>query len=530
MVAVFAGLKWHLLLGRLRAVQKSRRPWLLLGFVVVLALVGFIAFGITTSRPYPETARVVAILMMTLQLISWVVAPLVAFGLDETVDPHRFALLPLRRGTLIRGLTVTSLIGWLPLVNLIWLLAIAVALSTSWSMLPLAVVCVLVQLLLCVVVSRAASTAMASLMNSRRGRDLGMLVGFGLFVLYMLASSLLGRSEGEGFYDGLVKVTHTLGWFPPGALARIPGLVDEGDWAQAAVAVLIVLAGLGLALFWWMKALTRTLESGSSMTESSSPSSSSAEFGALGRRATNVAGVVAARDVLLIWRDPMRRISWLVSIAMAFGWPFLVIQSGHGALFAVAFGGLMMGLQAANQLALDGSGLWLHLVMSGDRSKYRDEIRGHAVVALIPGVVVVVLATLFFAVIRSDLDLLPGALGINLGAMLGSAGFACWLSAALPYGVPQSRSSMFASAAPGQKGRSGGASLAVMGGGIAVALPAAALTLVGHYQGAVWGWAALVVGVVLGLVILQRLIEIGADKYYESGPEILHQVSAGDRV
>jgi len=530
MVAVFAGLKWHLLLGRLRAVQKSRRPWLLLGFLVALALVGFVAFGIITSRGYPETARAVAILLMTLQLISWVIAPLVAFGVDETVDPHRFSLLPLSRGTLIRGLTVTSLIGWLPLINLLWLLAIAVALSTSWSMLPLAVVVVLVQLLLCIVLSRAAATAMSALMNSRRGRDLGMLVGFGLFALYMLATSLLGNSNGEGFNAALLSVTGALAWLPPGALARIPGLVHDGDWGQAGVAVLIAAAGLGLALYWWMKALARTLESGSSMTESSAPSSSD-EFGALGRRATGVTGIVAARDVVLIWRDPMRRISWLISIVMAFGWPLLVIQSGHGALFAVAFGSLLMGLQAANQLALDGSGLWLHLVMSGERSKYRDEIRGHVAVALVPGLVVVVLATVLFAILRSDLDLLPGALGINIAAMLGSAAFSCWLSAALPYGVPQSRSSMFASAAPGQKGRSGGASLAVMGGGLAVAIPSAVLTWIGADRDvAAWGWAALVVGIVLGTVMLLRLIEIAATKYFESGPEILHLVSAGDRV
>lgn len=528
MVAVFAGLKWQLLLGRLRATPKSKRPWLLIGFIAVLALVGFIGFGIITSRPYPETSQAIAVLLMTLQLISWVIAPMVAFGLDETVDPQRFALLPLRRGTLIKGLTVTSLIGWLPLVNLIWLFAIAVALSNPWSLLPVAIIVVLLQLLLCVIVSRASSTAMSSLMSSRRGRDLGMFVGFGLFVLYMLASSLLGSSNGDNFYAGLLSLTDILGWTPPGALARVPQLVGDQDWAQAGLALLIGLAGLALGLIWWRRSLTRVMESGSSLTESSSPAKSGLR--SLRSRGTGVAGVVAARDVLLIWRDPMRRVAWLITIAMTFGWPFLVIRGGNGALFAVALGALMMGLQAANQLALDGSGIWLHLVMAGDRAKYRAEIWGHTIVVLIPGVVFVILGTVFFAVIYSDVDLLPAALGVNLAAMLGATGFACWLSAALPYGVPQSRKSMFASAAPGQKGRSGGSSLGVMGGGLAVAAAPAALAIVGASRGAIWGWAGLALGITLGVIVLMRLIEVAATKYAETGPEIFLASAAGDRV
>ena len=65
------------------------------------------------------------------------------------------------------------------------LIGAAIALSSSWGLLPIAVLCAATQLLLCVVVSRAASTAMSSSDARRRGRDLGMVVGSLLFLGYI---------------------------------------------------------------------------------------------------------------------------------------------------------------------------------------------------------------------------------------------------------------------------------------------------------------------------------------------------------
>ena len=80
--------------------------------------------------------------LFALQLVGWMLTPLVAFGVDETVDPARFALLPIRPQTLQRGLLVTSLIGFFPLANFVVLIGAAVALGVPWSVLPIALVCV----------------------------------------------------------------------------------------------------------------------------------------------------------------------------------------------------------------------------------------------------------------------------------------------------------------------------------------------------------------------------------------------------
>ena len=176
-VGVFASLKWRLVTSRLRAAHGAARSGMIIAFVVVIAFVGFLTVGLAALRTVPDIAVPVVITVFTLQLVAWVLAPLVAFGVDETVDPTRFALLPIRPQTLQRGLLVASLIGYLPAANMILLLGAAIAIGVPWSVLPVAVVCAAVQLMICVVLSRAASTSMSALMTSRRGRDLGMAVG-----------------------------------------------------------------------------------------------------------------------------------------------------------------------------------------------------------------------------------------------------------------------------------------------------------------------------------------------------------------
>ena len=117
-------------------------------------------------------------------------------------------------------------------------------------MLPVALVCAAVQMMLCVVLSRAASTSMSALMASRRGRDLGMVVGLLIFVLYMAFVAVMNHpGDGTALQSGALTVASVLQWTPPGALAALPHLVATGQWAlAAAAAALIALAALGSGL------------------------------------------------------------------------------------------------------------------------------------------------------------------------------------------------------------------------------------------------------------------------------------------
>ena len=496
---------------------------------MALALLA-VAVGLGLLRAVPEIGVRVIVTLFFLQLVAWMLAPLVAFGVDETVDPGRFTLLPLRPQTLQRGLLVTSLIGYLPAANAVILLGAAVGLSSTWAVLPVALLAAAAQLVLCVVVSRAAATSMAALMSSRRGRDLGMLVGFLLFVVYFGLSALLNTGGEQQVAAGAAAIADALAWTPPGALAALPGLVAGGDWPRAAASVIIAAAALWLAWWWWGAALRRRLVTVTSISESSAPVSRGAGSTAVATGVLGTARVVGDRDRVLMWRDPMRRMPWLFVLLLAIGWPFIV-ASGPAAVYAVVLGALLVGTQAANAYAIEGSGLWLHLMTITDRARARGELVGHVLAALVPGVVVVVIALAVQVVVRDAWDDAPAALGICLAATLGTAAAACFQSAALPYAIPQSRTSAFASSVAGQKGQSFAATLTVILGGVPVALPAAALAWLRASTGdPLWGWLAVAVGVACGLAALAWAVPYAANRYLERGPELLRIVSAGDRA
>jgi ABC-2 type transport system permease protein len=245
-----------------------------------------------------------------------------------------------------------------------------------------------------------------------------------------------------------------------------------------------------------------------------------------------MAALVARRDAVLAWRDPMRRLPWLIVLFMAVFWPLVVFRGAAGflAVFGVILGSWMAGSQSANQFGVEGSGLWLHLVGYADRGRARGEVLGHALAAIVPGAVCVLIALVTVSSVRGDWELTPAAAGVCLAALLGACAIASWVSAALPFAMPQSRKSLFASSVPGQKGRTSGAQLLILLGGLVSAIPAGGLAVLAGTIDPAWGWAALIVGVLTGLVMLAVAIPATANRYLATGPEILAVVAAGDRV
>lgn len=529
MAAIFASLKWRLVTSRLRSLPTARRAWMLVGLAVLAVLLGFVAFSLGLLRAGPDVSRLVITGVFSLQLIAWVLTPLVAFGIDETVDPRRFALLPLRPSTLQRGLLVSSLIGYLPIANMIVLVGAAIGLSYRGWQLPIALLCAAFQLVTCVVFSRAAATSMASLMSSRRGRDLGMLVGFGVLVIYMLSSLFLNSGGSSRIGEGAGKAAEILGWGPPGSLASLPGYLATEQWGRAVASAVIPVLFLAAGWWWWSAALRKSLTTMDSETAGSAPSHGLGNADAVGGTVAGTARVVAGRDMTLIWRDPMRRMPWLLAMFMTVAWPLLVFRS-HGAVLGCVLGALMFGSLAANQYGIEGSGIWLHLVAYADRRRARGEVYGHALVVILPSVVLITVAAVIVTVIRDDWATFPGALGACLAALVGAAAVGSYLSAAMPYAMPQSRKSMFASSIPGQKGITFRATIGTVFGGLVVAAPSGVCAVLGINGNAAWGWAGLLIGIAAPPLLLVHAVRETSERFLESGPEIFALVLAGDRV
>lgn len=535
MVGVFAGLKWRLVSSRIRVATGTVKVALIVGWCLAVLVLAMVVAGLTVVRTHPETAVTIVISLFTVQMVSWVLAPLVAFGIDETVDPSRFALLPMTTNTLQRGLLVTSLVGYLPAANAVVLVGAAVALSSSWALLPVALLCAALQLLLCVILSRAASTAMSGLMSGRRGRDLGMALGLVLFLAYFALLFALNQTSAtvrpggsNALGDGVSSLGRGLAWGPNGSLATIPSAIHGSQWGRLAVGLVTVGVAFAAAWWWWAVALSTSMMTSASTTSGSAPAGHARSGGPVADSLAGMVRLVMARDRVLTWRDPMRRIPWLMVFVMAVLWPPLVVR-GHGSLFAVVLPAVTMGLQAGNQFAVEGTGVWLHMAAFADRTRARGEALGHSIFVVLPGTMIVVLAVFLQAVIRGDMKWVPAALGVCLAMMIGSVAFAGYFSAVLPYPMRQSRKSMFANSIPGQKGRTLGSAAASMGGGIALALPAIAMAVLSLTVSPAWGWAALVVGPSCGLVGVVVISGLTASTYLNRVPEILATVAIGDR-
>ena len=74
------------------------------------AIGGFILLA--SAGAVPGTVRLVAIAFTgTALTLGWLLLPLLYFGVDETIDPARFALLPISSRTLLRGMLAAALVS-----------------------------------------------------------------------------------------------------------------------------------------------------------------------------------------------------------------------------------------------------------------------------------------------------------------------------------------------------------------------------------------------------------------------------------
>ena len=229
------------------------------------------AVGLAALRTVPDIAVSVVTTVFALQLVAWILAPLVAFGVDETVDPTRFALLPIRSQTLQRGLLVTSLIGFLPVANVIVMVGAVIGVSIPWWTLPIALAAAALQLLTCVVLSRALSTAMSSLMSSRRGpRRAGRLRPDRRLYGTVQRAEQQRRHRRRSRHRRRILACTRRAPSPP-----FPHRVATEQYGTAAAGLLIAVVFFLLVWWWWGQSLHRRLTSITSATSSSSPASAS---------------------------------------------------------------------------------------------------------------------------------------------------------------------------------------------------------------------------------------------------------------
>ncbi len=526
MVALLVRLKLTLLRNSLHR-SVWRTVGLVLGAVYALGVVAGAWAGLIALRwTSTEVTAQVTVLAFAALTLGWLLLSLLVFGVDETVDPARFALLPVRARELVPGLLVAALLG----VPGVATVLVALGQVVTWARAPLPLLAALVAAVLgtltCVLLSRSATSTFASFLASRRFRDVAAVLLALVGAVFAVAANLAGRSVDRDFagVELLLRRAATVAaWTPFGWAWALPGDVARGAWLVAAAHLVLALALVaGLAVVWAYVLGRRLVE----------PVAGSGGGGRVrvGGRLDRLfgagpAGAVAVRS-LRYWRRDARHLAALASYLVA---PLVLLVtlganpdvSTGPAAYVPCVLALLVGSSAAQDLPFDGSAVWLH-VSTGVAGV--DDRRGRVLAALVVFAPLLLAMHLVTGAVTGAWALLPGALGLSAALALGGLGVGSWIGAVWQWPAPAPGDNPF------QRGSSGGLPALASTGSVLLGtslagLPALVLVLVGALWRPWVGWLALPVGVVTGLLVL-RLGQVRGGRLLDRRwPEVLASVA-----
>ncbi|WP_413101768.1 transporter [Streptomyces sp. Inha503] len=531
---VFVSLKLALLRNGLRQ-SSGRRAAYITSLVMAMLFAVLQLLGLVLLRGTNHVDALVTLLTAVLAL-GWAVMPLFFPGGDETLDPTRLVMLPLRPRSLITALLVSSLIGIGPLFTLTLVAGSAIAVAHGAAAAVAGVVAVVLTVLVCVALARAVATANTRLLTSRRGRDMAVLSG--LFVAIGAQFVNLGAQQlgGENGLSVLEPASAVLRWVPPAAAVDAVQGVSDGAYGVAAAQFALTVAALALLMWWWRGTLTHLMTTPDASTiQAAAPrerrSSGAADTpdasGPFARLLpSGRTGTVLLRTLRYAVRDPKTKSAWVTSLGVGLLLPFITAAQGNGSIYWACWASGMLGMLMYNQFGQDTSAFWMVAqTISSPRDAYL-ELRGRALALLLVAVPYVAAAVLGCAAVLKNWPAAPEALGIAL-ALLGSMLATGALTSVLaPYSIPQD--SGYKNVVPAQAGI---AWLSILGGiivGSVLCAPVLGLTIWLHVSGT-HGllWVVFPLGAVYGAAIAETGLRVAAPRVAARLPEILAAVSKG---
>ncbi|WP_203710688.1 ABC transporter permease [Asanoa siamensis] len=484
-------------------------------FGLIYATAGFFAAAAAGLAGNTDAAFLVAAAGGGVVALSWTLLPLLFFGVDETIDPSRFALLPLPRRTLVVGLLTAALIGVPAAATLIataGLVLSAGALGGAGAAVVQALG-VLLGLVFCVAVSRAVTSAFANLLRSRRTRDLAA-------VLLAVSAALIGplqiainRASTNTDWRRFLPLSEVIGWTPFGAPYTAGFEAAAGHWLAALAKLALVVAAIAVLLWWW----SRTIETAMVGTASLGPAARQGTPGApvdqLFPRILRWArrdrfGAILAREVRYWWRDARRR-SNLITFAVAalfvsamvnFGEAIWGTEAGEPArdvaaspltfTLSMIFVGTLAAVTLANQFGFDGSA-YANDIIAGVPG--RTQIAARAAAFTVYVLPLVVLIAVIIGVLVGEPTWIPMALGTLVGTFGCGLAANSMLSVIGAYALPETSNPFALNTGAGMA--RGLLSILSMVIGVVLAVP---LLLGALFAGDVWLWVALPVGLAYG--------------------------------
>ncbi|MFD7601229.1 transporter [Streptomyces mirabilis] len=524
---VVVRLKLSLLRNGLRQ-SAGRRAAYITSVVVVLLFAALQLLGLIALRGNAHAASV-TVLLIAVMALGWAVMPLFFPSGDETLDPTRLVMLPLRPHPLVRALLLSSLVGIGPLFTLCLLVGSVISVAHGTAAYVTGVVAVPLALLVCVALARAVAAANIRLLSSRKGRDLAVLSGLVIAIGAQLVNFGAQRLGSAGGVSRLDPAADVLRWVPPGSAIGAVDSMSRGSYAMGVAQLVLSVAALVGLLALWSRHLTRLMTSpdGSTLQAGESAARERIPTGGLRRMLPpGRTGTVMERSLRYVWRDPKTKAAWVTSLAIGLIVPVFNALQGTGSIYFACFAAGMLGIQMYNQFGQDTSAFWMVAMTIASPHDAYVELRGRALALLVITLPYATLVTVLTTAMLDDWSKLPEVLGLSfalLGAMLATG---AWSSARFPYSIPQEG---YKNVAPGQAGL---AWIAIFGGMVSAALltaPVIAVTIWLNVtaDGNRWSWLLLPLGAGYGALITAFGLRMAAPRTARRLPEILAAVSKG---
>ena len=394
---------------------------------------------------------------------------------------------------------------------------------------------------------------------SRRGREATAIITFVAFMVCTQLPNLIPRILGDDPSDFLQRLSgaaKVMGLSPLGWTFSAPGLMATGS-VMPALALAIVAWVLPVILFpLWQRVVGKVMTSpGTSHTRmrayaASSTGSNARQQGLpdvlpwarrLGASLPAPAAAVAARS-LRYWRTDPRYLVQFLSVLIL---PVVLVLGpalnssrfaagdngqpvdisfalGHAPaplLFMAPALAVFMGWAIHDDLGLDSTALWSHI--SAGISGAHDRL-GRVVGAAVWQVPALVAIDLLMVMWTGRWDALPAVTGACLALYGCALAWSCLTSVLLPYETLAPGDSPMRSRTSGTALLAALIQMAAILLLLAVCSPVLGVAVYGVVQGApVWGWVALVAGVVWCGLLLWGGVVVGGRMLDRRGPQVL---------
>ncbi|MFO7691076.1 MAG: hypothetical protein R6W83_11085 [Cryobacterium sp.] len=518
MVAQLLRLKLSMLGNALRGTPKHRLSvvlGLLLGTVLVLVL-GSVLIDLRLADDLRLLREVMTVAGAAV-LCGFILIPLLVVPADD-MDPRAFADLGLSTNDLARGIALSGLLGVPAASLLLLLLAAVVTWSRGFGSGLLALISAVLLVATAVLATRIATSVAHLFLSPRRHRDsTGVVALLGVLVLLPGVVLLLNADWNRFGFDMLSSLAAPLAWTPLGAAWAMPGDAALGAWGPALARLAI--AALSVYLLWlaWV-ALVAHLVVTPARVVTARVHPGRTWFDSLPH---TPAGAIAARSITAWGRDSRYWVAHLMIPVV----PVLVliplyiagVPAQYLTLVPVPLMCLFLGWTVHNDVALDSTAIWLHVV-SGTRGA--SDRFGRIVPALLIGAPLVTLGSALTVFFYGDWAVLSAMLGVSSCLFLTGLGLSSYTSARFPYPATKPGDSAFALPQASDTGSAAVQSLTFTGA-ILLSTPAIIGLVAGIVVDPLWFGLALWSGVGVGLLTFGVGLWSGARAFDRRGPEML---------